>query len=350
LGAFEKAVYGFIREEYLKRVEEIHLISLFITVHDRRVDELAKKDLMSSMKVVSRWASFREKKKDRIVKELLAELFDRAYCYDLFRACARPFFRLNRPEKWVFIVGCYNSGTTLLKELLASHPDIRTLPREGVRFTSELTRPEDIGWTRMWSRCEDYVSLSPEIDSQKATRILKDWAPWLNGKTKVFLEKSIAHVPRMEWLDMNFENAFFIGITRSGYSASEGIRRKARPKGHAARMLGQSAYPIELAGKQWVRSNEILLRSAENVGHFKLISYEQLMKDPLGLLIKLWSFAGLNPARANNIPGGIRIEDKEFMIKDRNPESIARLSSKDIARLNPEIGNMQLDLGYDVIE
>ena len=25
------------------------------------------------------------------------------------------------PEKWVFIVGCYNSGTTLLHDLLASH-------------------------------------------------------------------------------------------------------------------------------------------------------------------------------------------------------------------------------------
>ncbi len=49
-------------------------------------------------------------------------------------------------KKWVFIIGCYNSGTTLLNEILASHPKISGLPDEGVMLTDQLVKPEDFNW------------------------------------------------------------------------------------------------------------------------------------------------------------------------------------------------------------
>ncbi|MBK9319321.1 MAG: sulfotransferase [Bacteroidetes bacterium] len=42
------------------------------------------------------------------------------------------------PEKWVFILGCYNSGTTLLHKLLATHSDIGSMPNEGQFYSSQL--------------------------------------------------------------------------------------------------------------------------------------------------------------------------------------------------------------------
>lgn len=40
-----------------------------------------------------------------------------------------------KPQKWIFIVGCYNSGTTLLEKILSLHPMIGSLRDEGVMLT-----------------------------------------------------------------------------------------------------------------------------------------------------------------------------------------------------------------------
>src|SRR5688572_26729280 len=42
------------------------------------------------------------------------------------------------PEKWVFVVGCYNSGTELLTELLGSQKAIAALPHEGQFLTDQF--------------------------------------------------------------------------------------------------------------------------------------------------------------------------------------------------------------------
>ena len=64
-----------------------------------------------------------------------------------------------QPQKWVFIVGCYNSGTTLLAEIFEKHPQLAVLPDEGVMLTDQLPRPEDYGWRRMWCECESQMQI-----------------------------------------------------------------------------------------------------------------------------------------------------------------------------------------------
>ena len=54
-----------------------------------------------------------------------------------------------KPERWIFVVGCYKSGTTLLTKILSQHPLIGSMPNEGVAFTDALPYPEQYGWTRM---------------------------------------------------------------------------------------------------------------------------------------------------------------------------------------------------------
>ena len=104
----------------------------------------------------------------------------RLYEREIVRSFVRPFFRPGKPDKWVFPVGCYNSGTTITQTLLAAHPDISSLPKEGARFTSMLPAPEDLGWVRMWVRCREYMEMGSATDPRKASRIRRDWAPWLD--------------------------------------------------------------------------------------------------------------------------------------------------------------------------
>src|SRR5690242_5444088 len=64
-----------------------------------------------------------------------------------------------RDHKWVFILGCYNSGTTLLDQILSGHPQFSGLNEEGVMLTDQLPRPEDFQWRRMWWKCEDKMMI-----------------------------------------------------------------------------------------------------------------------------------------------------------------------------------------------
>ena len=61
-----------------------------------------------------------------------------------------PFGNELQPDRWIFIIGCNNSGTTLLKSILTKHPLIAGFTREGVYLTDRLPFPEQFGWPRMW--------------------------------------------------------------------------------------------------------------------------------------------------------------------------------------------------------
>ena len=55
------------------------------------------------------------------------------------------------PGKWAFIAGCPDSGTTLLKRLLGSHPAIGTMPAEGHQLTDQLFMAESHGMPRLYA-------------------------------------------------------------------------------------------------------------------------------------------------------------------------------------------------------
>ena len=42
---------------------------------------------------------------------------------------------------WLFILGVNNSGTTILSKILETHPEIRTLPKEGQHLTTAFPKP-----------------------------------------------------------------------------------------------------------------------------------------------------------------------------------------------------------------
>ena len=52
---------------------------------------------------------------------------------------------------WLFILGCNNSGTTLLAELLGRHSLIRSLPKEGQRLTRAIPNSAHFGIGRVFT-------------------------------------------------------------------------------------------------------------------------------------------------------------------------------------------------------
>ncbi|MCA9262223.1 MAG: sulfotransferase [Planctomycetales bacterium] len=264
------------------------------------------------------------------------------YCREGVRRCIRPWVRARHPQKWLFVVGCYNSGTTVTQQLLAAHPAIRTLPWEGTLITSVLANPEDAGWTRMWIRCPELMRMPDGQRPDLADRIVRDWSPWWGSGGTVFLEKSITNVTRMEWLDRHFPQAYFLGVTRNGYCASEGIRRKARPRPAVAKTFG-TTYSLEMAGQQWVAANQSLRAGAQLVQRYHEIRYEDLMSQPARNLAEIWKFIGLPVPEVQDTLGGVRVNGREFQLqRETNRGSFSRLTANDIAQLRSVIqGEME---------
>ena len=245
-----------------------------------------------------------------------------------------------KEKTWVFLVGCYNSGTTLLAELLGQHPSISALSTEGHFITDQFIKDYDIGLPRMWVEREDLFRLNEDDEGPDALRVKKEWAMRLDLKKPVLLEKSPPNSAKMRWLQKHFENAHFIGIMRNGYAVSEGITRKADPK-HLI-----NSWPIEMSAYQWKRSNEVMQQDAEHLKKFMWITYEDLAGDTVETLNKITDFIGVDDFETFESDRQWSIHERDEQVRNMNDESIARLSPEQIKIINEVAGDMLDEFGY----
>lgn len=243
-------------------------------------------------------------------------------------------------KKWVFLVGCYNSGTTLLAELLGQHPSISALPTEGHFITDQFIKDYDIGLPRMWVEREDLFRLTDNDEGPDVVRLQKEWIMRINRTKPVFLEKSPPNSAKTRWLQKHFENAYFVGLIRDAYAVSEGITRKADPK-HL-----KNSWPIEMSAYQWKRSNEVLLQDSEYLKRFIWVKYEELTLDIVGTLNKITDFIGIEPYEKFENDKIWSIHERNEQVRNMNPESIKKLTREQIDKINIVAGDMIEQFGY----
>ncbi len=251
----------------------------------------------------------------------------------------RGFAERARTRRWVFVVGCSNSGTTLLARLLMAHRDVAGLPREGQELATVLPRPSDRGLGRAWSEHADAFALDEHDDVSIGPRLAHDWERRLDDPgLPVALEKSPVNSLRMRWLGRVFPRARFVAIVRDGRVVTEGISRR------------RAGIPLEQSARHWARLNELLLADAPHLRHFELVRYEDLVADPEGVLRHLLRFLDLDPVRHDfdfAAPVAARNLDGEpTPIQDYNARGLARLDREALAAIDPILAPMMKRLGY----
>ncbi|MBL7924964.1 MAG: sulfotransferase [Bacteroidia bacterium] len=240
-----------------------------------------------------------------------------------------------QPGKWVFIVGCYNSGTTLLHKLLSAHPAIGSMPNEGQFYTDQLPRGADYDLPRLWALKPELFYLDensrPDIDVNKLKR---DWAWFYNDVHRpVLIEKTILNAARTRWLQTVFPNSYFISLFRNGYAVAEGIQRKEK-------------HGINIAAQQWAVSNEILLNDLPHLKHHHELSYENLVSDPVIELKKITRFLQIEELPDAVFNSEFNIHKVASSIRDMNKDSLARLKGEDIQIVNEVAGPVLDRLAY----
>ena len=245
------------------------------------------------------------------------------------------FGSIPRPDRWLFIVGCYNSGTTLLHRMIGMHPDVGTLPGEGQFFTDVLPLPRDHGLPRLWALHPEMFRLTEDSQGVDSTRLKRQWGARFNHANRpVLAEKSPTNAARTLWLQRHFDGAHFIGLVRNGYAVAEGIRRR---EGH----------DIKTAARQWRVCNEIMLEDFRKLYRARVVRYEELAVDPDAQLAAILQFAGLSPEIPSTGDLSLRIHDRFSTIHDMNDSSIAALSASDRAAIRAEAGALLNALGYE---
>jgi hypothetical protein len=153
------------------------------------------------------------------------------------------FGPIPKPDKWVFIVGCGRSGSTLLQKIISSHPLVGSMPKEGQYYTNQFTNKTcDQGLIRA-TRLQDQRIDENELDKVDPIKLKRQWGGRFNDwKKPILLEKTPGNTRRMPWLQTHFENTHFIGIIRNGYAVSESICRI-------------STHDIRTAAKRWIDTN-----------------------------------------------------------------------------------------------
>jgi hypothetical protein len=244
------------------------------------------------------------------------------------------------PYSWIFILGCNNSGTTLLSELLSAHPLVRTLPKEGQRLTRAIPNSAFYGIGRVFSQRLDLFRWTEASSSECLDRLRYDWAWQFTPGPGYLLEKSPPNTLRSRWLQRYFTPSRFIVLVRHPYAVCEGITRR-------------TTYTIEEAAAHWVLVHQILREDMAHLERCIVIKYEDLCDSPADHLVMLEQFLSLpspfDPGLLGKSFRSHNMDGTPKPLQNLNARSVKRLSRADLDVINRHVTVQAEHFGYELL-
>jgi hypothetical protein len=191
----------------------------------------------------------------------------------------------------VFLAGLHRSGTTLLARLLAAHPEISGFSGTGVPAdegqhlqtvypaAKEQGGPGQFGFSPESHLTEASTLASPE----NARAIYEEWSPHWDLARPVLLEKSPPNLLKTRFLQALYPASAFVVIVRHPIPVSI----------PTAKWRGTRRYDRLLA--HWVRCHALFEADREHLKRVHVLTYEQLVRDPAGVLCGIFEFLELEP-------------------------------------------------------
>lgn len=239
--------------------------------------------------------------------------------------------------RWLFVVGCNNTFTTLLKNILKHHPEIDDVPGEGHRASRRMPNPSTYRVGRIWAAHPLTLDAMrhPKMRWPWTFRKLKaDWMKHYHGG-KYMMEKSPPDSVRIPWLNERFkedrQEPLFIALFKNPYAVCEGIVRR---RGYKVAM--------ETAARHTRNVYEIMMKDLGTFNYkFMLIPYERFVNDIGDWLRVVEDFLGIEYFEYPRL---------ERVDTDRVQKSISMLSDEDIATINKYWSPVYERLGYEKME
>ncbi len=221
-------------------------------------------------------------------------------------------------HRFVFVGGLHRSGTTLLADLIADHPEVSGLSGTGVPMNEGqfLQRVYPPAWTKRTLWPIRYLRpVSPRLVSHRgyggpgrfvfdpgshlteasplATRknaevVFKAWAPYFDLDRPVLIEKSPPNLLRTRFLQALYPTSSFIIVMRHPVAVSYATRPWTRIR------------PLYFLFKHWVSGYRKFEADAPHLKRLMVLRYEDLVAEPERIMRQVFHFLDLpfvNPER-----------------------------------------------------
>jgi sulfotransferase family protein len=203
-------------------------------------------------------------------------------------------------HRLVFLAGLHRSGTTLLARLLAAHPEVSGFSGTGVP-ADEGQHLQSVypaaavygGPGRFGFAPESHLTEeSPLATPENAQTLFAEWSAHWNLSRLVLLEKSPPNLLKTRFLQALYPGSAFVVIVRHPIPVSI----------PTARWRGTRRYDRMLA--HWLHCHGLFEADRERLERVHVLTYEQLVRDPTGVLRRIFEFLELDP-----IPPSEPVED-----------------------------------------
>ena len=238
---------------------------------------------------------------------------------------------------WLFVMGCTNSGTTILTRIIEKNPMIRSLPHEGRHLSGSLPLPKKFGCSRLWGNRLDIFRWTESSNFRSVNRIKFDWSEYYDSAPGIYMEKSPTNALRSRWMQRHFSPCKFIMMVRNPYAVCEGVKRRTGCK-------------IEDAATHWLNVNKIMMEDSKHLKHKILIPYEDLVDNTSKVISELNHFLEITPPLDHSVSSGeFKINENTSELKNFNNKSISQLSKLEIRTISSTIGSIVGKMGYSTI-
>lgn len=223
-------------------------------------------------------------------------------------------------KKYIFVIGCPRSGTTLLQRILTVHPECFSVNAETNLFSfMEIFSQRWLGFprghfARLLADSRDIIDFFDHLVGS-----LQD-----PSESKIFVEKTPQHILKIKFLIRHFPNSRFVHIVRDGRDCY--LSSKSHPHVPQNSSVGVFA-------KYWKRCLVRWSHCKKHPNCYQL-RYEDLALNPAKEISELCAFLGLPFHPDMTDPGAISDDPRSMQSVFRklsepiNPGSLMRWQSE----------------------
>jgi protein-tyrosine sulfotransferase len=208
--------------------------------------------------------------------------------------------QMNNPECPIFILSCVRSGSTLLRYVVDTHPDICS-PNE-LRLGSLCESLERV--VNFLSLGQVAESSSPEersrLVSAEVNRIVSEWmnAYARSRGKRIWCEKSPDNLRYLDTLKRIFTGAKYICLYRNCMDVVHSMFEMARmgvPISHNYAYYARNQSEVSVFVDIWTdRTSKLLAFEQENAGNCLRLRYEELVAAPIKTMNRVFEFIGVD--------------------------------------------------------
>jgi thioesterase domain-containing protein/acyl carrier protein len=276
----------------------------------------------------------------------------------------------------IFLLSTPRAGSTLLRVMLAGHPDLFSPPElHLLPFNTMRQRQEDLALTFLDEGLHRALMNLKRFDAERSKAQVKEWVEKevpiqevyrslqsLAGG-QVLVDKSPSYAAKLETLrraEAMFEQPKYIHLVRHPYAVIESAARIRLDS-----LLGAGEVdPYRFSEHLWTTMNENILRFSQQVDpdRYLLLRYEDLVREPEQVMRHLCDFLGIafNPALLTPYAGDRMTDgvyDSSLSVGDPNFHRHKRIDPdlggawrevKLPGRLADETQGLARKLGYDL--